>query len=45
MNGPVLWGQVRCSMPAQGNMEAAQENARAFANAVFDRLILKEAAA
>ena len=33
------------TMPPQGNMDAARQNAEAFANAVFDRLILKEAAA
>ena len=33
------------TMPPQGNMGAALQNAETFANSVFDRLILKEVAA
>lgn len=33
------------TLPAQGNMDAARENAVAFARAVFDRLATQEVAA
>ena len=33
------------SLPAQGNMDAARDNAGAFARAVFDRLVAQEVAA
>ena len=33
------------TLPPQGNMDAARENASAFARAVFDRLVAKEVAA
>jgi len=33
------------TLPPQGNMQSAQENAEAFAKAVFNRLTMQEAAA
>lgn len=38
------FGGDLATLPAQGNMAAARENAGAFARAVFDRLVARETA-